>query len=128
MSGARPGRRYEVWVQREKRWVIDCLASTEVDAFARAEELYADDNTDAIKVVRGHFNGAGASFESIVLERTREGKRGLAPLRIAASPDEEAWCETLADFYGPASRRATAKLLRNFLDRFQITPTELMHH
>jgi hypothetical protein len=127
MSAARPGRRYEVWVQREKRWVIDCLAATEVDALARVEELYADERNDAVKVLRAHFNAGGASFESVVTERVREARRGLAPLRLAASPDEEAWCETLADLYGPSSRRAMARLLRNFLDRFQITPTELLH-
>lgn len=62
------------------------------------------------------------------MERVREARKGLPPLRLAAAPDEESWCESLADFYGPSSRRAMARLLRNFLDRFQITPTELLHN
>ncbi len=108
--------------------MIDCLASSEVDAMARAEELYADESIEAVRVMRGHFSGAGENFESQVMERVREGRRGAPPLRLAAAADEVAWCDTLADFYGPSSRFVMGRLLRNFLDRFQITPTELLHH
>ena len=128
MSGARPGKRYEVWQQREGRWVIDCHVGTEVDALARAEELYADETNAAVRVVRAHFNAAGKSFEAPIMERVREARKGQPPLRLAAAPDEESWCESLNDFYGPSSRRAMARLLRNFLDRFQIIPTELLYN
>ena len=127
MSG-RPGRRYEVMAQRDGRWVLDCHVPTEVDALARAEELYADESIGAVRVVRAHFGGGGDSFETQIMERVRETRRGQAPLRLAAAPDENAWCETLADFYGPSSRYAIARLLRNYLDRYQITPTELLHN
>lgn len=128
MSGERRRKRYEVWRQREGRWIIDCHVSTEVDALAHAEELYADEMNGAVRVVRAHFNAAGESFETQIMERVREARKGAAPLRLAAAPDEESWCESLADFYGPSSRRAMARLLRNFLDRYQITPTELLHN
>jgi hypothetical protein len=115
--------------QRGGRWLIDSLSAGEVDALARAEELYADETIGAVRVMRAHFNGAGECvLEAQILERVREARRGQAPLRLAAPPDEEAWCETLADLYGPSSRYAIARLLRNFLDRFQITPTELLHN
>jgi hypothetical protein len=127
MNG-RPGRRYEVMTQRDGRWVMDCHVATEVDALARAEELYADESNAAIRVVRAHFGGGGDSFETQIMERVREARKGQAPLRLAAAPDENAWCETLADFYGPSSRYAMARLLRNYLDRYQITPTELLHN
>jgi hypothetical protein len=128
MSAARPGRRFEVMAQRDGRWIIDCLVATEVDALARAEELYADDAIGAVRVLRAHFSSGGESFETQIMERVREARKGRTPLRLAAAPDEEAWCETLADFYGPSSRHAMARLLRNFLDRYQITPTELLHN
>ncbi len=114
--------------RREGRWTIDSLAASEVEALARAEELYADESCEGVRVLRGHFSASGQSFETQIMERMREGRRGAAPIRLAAAPDEEAWCETLADFYGAASRRAIARLLRNFLDRFQITPTELLYN
>jgi len=114
--------------QRGGRWVIDCHVATEVDALARAEELYADESIGAVRVVRAHFGGGGDSFETQIMERVRETRRGQPPLRLAAAPDENAWCETLADFYGPSSRYAIARLLRNYLDRYQITPTELLHN
>jgi hypothetical protein len=124
----RPGRRYEVMAQRDGRWVMDCHVATEVDALARAEELYADESIGAVRVMRAHFGGSGDSFETQIMERVRETRRGQSPLRLAAAPDESAWCETLADFYGPSSRYAIARLLRNYLDRYQITPTELLHN
>lgn len=128
MSSSRPGRRYEVMVQRGGRWLIDSLTSTEVDALARAEALYADESIAAVRVMRAHFSAAGQSFETQIMEQVRDERRGQPPLRLAAAPDEDAWCETLADFYGPSSRRAMARLLRNYLDRYQITPTELLHN
>lgn len=113
---------------RDKRWLIDCLARNEEAAQARAEELYAEDDVLAVRVVRGRFGADGTSYETVLSERVRAPQRGERPVRIAAAPDEEAWCETLDDLYGPASRRMIARLLRNFLDRHAITPTELLHH
>lgn len=113
---------------RDKRWIIDCLAHNEFQARERAEELYADDDVEAVRVVRGRFGHDGTSWETVILERVRQGKRGEKPVKIAASPDEIAWCDGLDDLYGPASRYAIARLLRNFLDRHCITPTELLHH
>ncbi len=121
-------RRFEVWVLRDKRWLIDCLARNEDEARARAEELYADD--DIAGGARGArpFRRGRHVLRDRPVERVRAARRGEPPVRIAAAPDEEAWCETLDDLYGPASRRAIARLLRNFLDRYAITPTELLHH
>ncbi len=128
MNEPASGKRFEVSVLRDKRWLIDCLAHNEFQARARAEELYADDDVQAVRVVRGRFGHDGTSYETVILERAREGRRGERPVKIAASPDEVAWCDSIDDLYGPASRYAIARLLRNFLDRHCITPTELLHH
>ncbi|HXQ51158.1 MAG TPA: hypothetical protein VN802_08705 [Stellaceae bacterium] len=128
MHDGGPSKRYEVAARRGGRWVIDCLARSEPEARNRAEELYADESIEAVRIVRGHFGRDGTSFETMIFERVREARRGEAPVKVGAAPSDEAWCETLADFYGPASRRAIARLLRNFLDRHSITPTELLHH
>ena len=122
------GRRYEVTFLRDKRWMIDCLAQSETEARRRAEELYADEAIDGVRVLRGRFGTDGNSYETTLLEHLRDGRKREQAVRIAASPSEEAWCETLADLYGAGSRRAITQLLRNFLDRFAITPTELLHH
>src|SRR5579885_470897 len=120
--------RFEVSALRDKRWVIDCLTGTEKEARARAEEIFADDRFDAVRVVRGRFGQDGTAYESVILEQKRETRRGERPVRIAATPDEVPACETLDDLYAPPSLRAIARLLRNFLDRYVITPTELLHH
>lgn len=120
--------RFEVSALRDKRWVIDCLTRTEEEARARAEEIFADESYDGVRVARGRFGNDGTVYESIILEQARQARRGERPVRIAATPDELAWCETLDDLYGPPSRQAIARILRNFLDRYNITPTELLHH
>lgn len=121
-------RRYEIMVLRDKRWLIDCIAPREADARARAEELLGDDSVLAVRVLRGRFGEDGTAFETVVFERTCAPRRGAAPIRIAAAGHDIAWCESIDDLYGPASRGVIARLLRNFLDRFGITPTELLHH
>jgi hypothetical protein len=128
MHDGGPSRRYEVAARRGGRWIIDCLARGEPDARARADELYADESIEAVRVVRGHLGHDGTFYETVIAERVREARRGEAPIRLGLAPADEAWCETREDFYGPASRRAIARLLRNFLDRHAITPTELIHH
>ncbi|HUK59373.1 MAG TPA: hypothetical protein VLV50_09095 [Stellaceae bacterium] len=122
------GRRYEVAARRDGRWLIDCLARSEGEARARADELYRDEAIEAVRVVRARFGNDGTSFESVLFEQERPKQKGAAPVRIAGGPSDAAWCETLDDLYGRASRRAIARLLRNFLDRYGITPTELLHH
>jgi len=91
MPDLKTARRFEVAVRRGERWVIDCLAFTQVEAQTRADELYADDGVDAVRVVRGRFGSDGTSFETVISEQVRSGKRKEAPLRVAASPSHDAW-------------------------------------
>ncbi len=93
----------------------------------RAEQLLADDTVEAVRVMRARFSVTGESWETQIFERSRATDRRRAPIMVSAAPGEETWCETLDDFYGPDGRRAIASVLRNFLDRHMITPTELLH-
>src|SRR5665213_3621236 len=92
-------RRYEVMVRRQGRWLIDCHTLTEASATARAEELYADEAVDAVRVMRARFSMTGESWETPIFERVREAHRRRPPIMVAAGPEEETWCETLEDFY-----------------------------
>jgi hypothetical protein len=128
MPDLRIDKRFEISFRRGERWQIDCLAFTDAEARTRADELYADETVDAVRIARGRFGGDGTSFETVIHEQIRQGKRKEPPVRIAASPSHDAWCKTLDELYGTASRRAIARLLRNFLDRHAITATELLHY
>lgn len=128
MTKELPRRRYEVMARRDGRWLIDCLTPTEGSATARAEELIAtDDRIEAVRVVRARFSITGESWETPIFERERDAQRRRPPIMVAPSPDDPTWCETIDDFYGADGRRAVARVLRNFLDRYKITPTELLH-
>lgn len=128
MTKEMPTRRYEVMTRRDGRWLIDCLTPTEGSAVARAEALLAtDDRVDAVKVMRARFSIMGVSWETPVFERARDARQRRPPILAAAGPDDPTWCETIDDLYGADGRRAVARVMRNFLDRYKITPTELLH-
>lgn len=120
-------RYYEVMARRDGRWLIDCLIRSRVSAIARAMELFADQRVAAVRVVRDRFSVTAESEEAPIFERTREAKRREPPIMVAAGPEDETWCETVDDLYGVVGRRAIARVMRDFLDRFTITPTELLH-
>ena len=84
-------RRCEVAVRRDERWVIDCLASNEAEARACADELYSDESvTTGVRVVRGRFGSDGTSFETVIHEQVRSESRKAPPIRIAATPSQDA--------------------------------------
>ncbi|MGH7090230.1 MAG: hypothetical protein ACREFQ_15145 [Stellaceae bacterium] len=56
---AKSGRRYEVALRRDGRWIIDCLALAEAEAHARADALYADEAVEAVRITRGRFGRDG---------------------------------------------------------------------
>ena len=119
--------RYEILTLAEKRWVIDGIATDEQQAIASAEALLKTDKFDAVKVVRERSMSDGFSTVKPVFEQARDNKPKQKEITLSTTPDGEAWCETLQDFYGNDSRRAIGQILRAFLDKMAITPTELLH-
>jgi hypothetical protein len=94
---------------------------------ALARELLARGAYEGVRVVRARDIDGRTVFESVVFEAERSDD-GEPPIRLAAADEQDCWCASLADFYGARSRRAMGLILRDFLDRTAITPTELLHH
>lgn len=118
-------RQFEVLFQRAGRWLVDGVFDDEKQAIARAEAMLNGDGIEAVKVnsQRDGMNGGIVEAQVFAKDRPKTEK----PLQVAADNTPVPPCETLADFYALDSRLAIGRLLRAFLDKLQITPTELLH-
>ena len=119
--------RCEVSTLVEGRWTIDCVVEDEEKAIAHAEELLASDKYEAVKVERERAMFSGFATVKPIFEQQRSELPKKKEISLSSAPDRVAWCETLDDLCGDASRRAIGQLLRAYLDRNVLTPTELLH-
>ncbi len=118
---------FEVGVRRAGRWTVEGLRDRQEDAIANARDILARGGCEAVRVVRGrivdgHFLTGNAVFEASRPVRAEDGPR------VGELDERGAWCAAPAELYGARSRRAIGQLLRQFLDRHGITPTELLHN
>jgi len=118
---------FEVGVRRAGRWAVEGMRDRQEDAIASAREILARGGCDAVRVVRGRLVDGQFLTGNVVFEAARP-ERGEDGLRIGELEEHDAWCEAPAELYGARSRRAVGQLLRQFLDRHGITPTELLHN
>lgn len=118
---------YEVLAMGEEgRWLIDQVFDEEEAARARADEMLGDQGVRQVQVVRERSSRRGPRLTAVVYERSQTGRPGKPPVTLAAPAAGEAWCATLPDLFADDSRRMIGRLLRNFLDRHQATPIELL--
>ncbi len=118
---------YEVLAMGEEGcWVIDQVFDEEETALARADEMLGEKSVRQVQVVRERSSKRGPRLTAVVYERSQTGRPGKPPVTLAAPAAGEAWCATLPDLFADDSRRMIGRLLRNFLDRHQATPIELL--
>lgn len=118
--------RFEILSRRDGRWTIEASRLRLDASIALATELLARKAYEAVRVIRARDVGDRTLFETVVYqaERTDDSE---PPIKLSGADDRDCWCGDLEDFYGPRSRRAIGAILRDFLDRNGITPTELLH-
>lgn len=119
-------QRFEILSRRDGRWTIEASRVRLDGSIALANELLARKAYEAVRVIRARDVGERTMFETVVYqaERTDDSE---PPIKLAGADDRDCWCGDLEDFYAPPSRRAIGAILRDFLDRAGITPTELLH-
>jgi hypothetical protein len=118
--------RFEIATRRDGRWTIEATRIRLDESIALANVLLSRKAYEAVRVVRARDVGERTVFETTVYraERTDDSE---PPIKLSGADDRDCWCGDLEDFYGPRSRRAIGSILRDFLDRAGITPTELLH-
>lgn len=124
-----PGRAIscEVFVENDGRWLIDCVIEAEEAAIARARQLLKDENNSAVRVVRHRtVRATGFTTQTIAFEQ-QQAPRAKKEIGISGTLDRATHCTKLEELYGLDARIIINRLLREFLNNFLITPTELLH-
>jgi hypothetical protein len=118
-------RHFEVLCQRGGRWQTDAYFEDDKAATSRAEALLADDRITAVKVMSQRDGMNGGIIEAEILSKERAARE--KPIQITADNTPVKPCQEQKDFFALDSRLAIGRLLRQFLDKLQTTPTELLH-
>jgi hypothetical protein len=117
---------FEVMAFADKRWLIDSVIEGEAPAIARARELLEAGKADEVKVVRQRtMSRTGFTTETTIFQETRP-KEGRGEIQLSAAIDKAPLCAGPDDLAGLEARIILNRLLREFLDRYAITPTELV--
>jgi hypothetical protein len=118
--------RYEVMAFADKRWLIDSVIEGEAPAIARARELLDAAKAEEVKVVRQRtMSRTGFTTESTVFQEARA-KEKKGEIQLSAAIDRAPPCASARELAGLEARIIINRLLREFLDRYAITPTELV--
>ncbi len=115
---------YEVQVYSADHWVLDRSFRTEEEARAHGKRLFADARTEGYRVVRDWQRQLGHHFEIVVTSEFRPELKTLAVTPIEEVPV----CSTDAELTGVNARLAMGRLLRSYVGRMVVTPTEILHN
>ncbi|HEY0835311.1 MAG TPA: hypothetical protein VGE72_15520 [Azospirillum sp.] len=116
---------FEVQVRQEGRWRIEATFTEEQAALSCARAQLVGHGVQEVKVFKAR-SLAGLAIQTAIFHRkVPEVKE--RPLGLSGSPEGAPFCTELADLYGFDSRVVIGRMLRQFLDKFRITQTELLH-
>ena len=118
---------YETLICREGRWLIHCIVPEEEDAVAIGRHLLSEPGIEEFKVVRNRTMLSGFTTKREILHEIRPPVKEKAMV-IKGRIDRPVVCEQLEDLYGFQSRMIMGRLFRLFLDKYQITASELLHN
>ncbi|MFV3076399.1 hypothetical protein [Niveispirillum fermenti] len=119
-------RTYEVFLQKEGRWQLHVLCDDEKDAIDEARHLLMTGKTLGVKVVRHRTLSSLVSSETVVYEATANPPKDK-PLTVLTPFGEVALCRTVDDLFTADGRRTIGQVLRDYLTRVNLSPTELLH-
>src|SRR5262249_11076259 len=116
----------ELQVFQNDHWITQGQSGNEQDARKQAKGLLSNPNYGGVRIVRDVVRSAGQETSNIIFTQMREG-----PLKelIRAQPiDEAPMCRAPADLHKTDARNAMHKVMRDYIQKMVITPTEVMHN
>ena len=116
---------FEVQIRREGRWVIEATFLDEQAALSCARAQMTMGGVEEVKVLK-YRTFAGMSLETVIFEKAVPVVKEK-PLLLGGTAEGAPFCLNADDLYGFDSRVVIGRLLRNFLDKYRITPTELLY-
>ncbi|KAA0683510.1 hypothetical protein [Roseomonas genomospecies 6] len=122
---ARPSASYEVQIYKLDHWVLEGRFDTEAEAMAFGRKLLSGGRVEGMRVLRDWRRQDGRHVETEIHAEFRQVSR-----TVTAAPIDEAppVCLTLDHCYGVQSRMTMNRVLRNYVERSVVTPTEVLHN
>lgn len=123
MAGGRSS--YEVQVYKTDHWVIDTRFDAEAEACAYGKRMLSGGRIEGYRVVRDWRRADGRHVETEIASEFRSRSTAITVSPIDETP---ALCGTVDQCYGVESRMVMNRLLRGYVERLVVTPTEIMHN
>ena len=122
---ARPSASYEVQIYKLDHWVLEGRFDTEAEAMAFGRKVLSSGKVEGMRVLRDWRRPDGRHVETEVHVEFRQISRAVAAAPIDEAPS---LCLTPGHCYGVQSRMAMNRVLRNYVERAVVTPTEVLHN
>ncbi len=136
--------RYEIHVQRDDRWQIKEVVDDERDSLKRkfdrldfqaleaeviqrAKDVLRDPRIQAVKVLRERSRPDGFTTTQEIFSEAPTSKPAET-FAIGEYKGAVELCTTVEQLYERPSCRVIGFVLRSYLERFTLTPLELLHH
>lgn len=116
---------FEIQALRDNHWQTEVVEETEVLARSAAKTILAKPFCQGVRIIKNWRRADGIVTENIIYTELREPE----PPRVTIIPIEEApLCLQTNEYYRSESRSTVNRLLRKYLEREFLTPTELFHN
>ncbi|MBP2291981.1 hypothetical protein [Azospirillum rugosum] len=116
---------FEVQIYKVDHWVLDTRFDIEAEALSYARRILSGGKIEGVRVVRDWRRPDGRHVETEIHAEFRAVSRTVAVAPLDEAPPV---CTTVGDVYGVQSRMAINRLLRNYVERAVVTPTEVLHN
>ena len=118
---------YEILTQRDGTWQIEAVAAKKDESESIAKQMLNRPGVTGVKVVRETGRSIAQIKDSdVVFERLKAAGGGNDKIFVNEI-DEAPDCESPADLMGPNGRMTVNRLFRSYLDKNNITASEVMH-
>ena len=119
---------YEIYGLKEGRWLLEAVEESEEPAIAHARSLFLVGGWEEVKVLRQRslMGLVGMETEVFRQKKPTQKDKPVQITRIALKNENR--CSDLDDFYTFEGRMIIGRLLRQHLEKFKITATELLHN
>lgn len=116
---------FEVQLFKNGRWAISEVCKSQTVAEKKAADLLALKTTAGVRIIKESHFGKDNHRESEIFKEMKDVKEeedfSVTPV------DEAPLCEKVTDFYQTASRSTMGRLFNKYLEKFEMTPLEVLH-
>lgn len=116
---------FEVQSYQAGRWLLDARFEDEAEARAHGKKLLAGGKSDGYRVVKDWRRVDGRHVETEVHSEFRAVSSAITIQPIDEAPPV---CVKPDDMFAVESRMVMNRVLRSYIDRMVVTPTEIMHN